>query len=965
MNQLVVFRRVCTCFLLLLLVLQFAVSPAFAREDVGTRDALTDRIEKYLADLKNDENSMGMYAGIAVYDLTDKTYLYRHNAERNYIPASNMKLFTTVATLDKLGPDYQWRTDVFLQGKVNADGVLAGDLVLKGNGDPTLMPADLQRLAAAVKEAGVKRIDGNLLLDESYFDDIRLGVSWMWDDEPYGYSAQLSALSVHKNFVTIAISPGKAANTPPTMAMEPATTYVKINNQVQTVAGAETDITVERPRGKNEILLTGTIGVSAKPYEEDVSLEDPALFVGDIWKQQLLAQGIGFSPSMQIKKTSVTSGVPFRTHLSMPLGEVVVELNKQSDNFYAEMLLKTLGATEKGAGSAEAGSEAVADVMKRAGIDTGFRQVDGSGLSRFDLVTAEQIVKLLDFAQQQTYGVELEKSLPVAGVDGTLKNRMLTTDAEKNLMAKTGSMGGVNSLSGYVTAKNGHKLAFSILINGIYKSKYARDLQDFVGTLLASYPQITAPEGYVPAREKVYPLSVLLDPLFAQPQAVGVTAGVIVKSLDKTKDAAILYEKDADALLTPASNLKLLTTATALSQLGENYVYKTELYGDAPVTKNGVQQGNLYLKGYGDPTISTENALQVQEGVTIEKIAAWIKQQGIRQVTGNLVLDESYFDKERLGLGWAWDDESYYYNPTLGALALNRGTVMVEYKPAKQAGEAVTFNLLPKTNYVTIVNESKTVEAGQENTFAILRDRGTNTIRLTGNLPLDYPGDYERVPVEEPAKYAGTVLQEAMASQGIQFAPGSQLIVQTVPPTAVKWHEFTSLPLKDIVAYLNKKSDNFYAEMLLKTIGAVKKGTGSAAAGAEVVQETVASFGGKTNFDMVDGSGLTRYNLISARHLASVLEGMAKQASFAAFDASLPIAGVDGTLKNRLTDLAAAKTIHAKTGSMTGANSLSGYLTTQSGERLVVSIIMNGYVEDEDFFMELQDRIMSIVAAYE
>ncbi|TGU56092.1 D-alanyl-D-alanine carboxypeptidase/D-alanyl-D-alanine-endopeptidase, partial [Mesorhizobium sp. M00.F.Ca.ET.186.01.1.1] len=111
--------------------------------------------------------------------------------------------------------------------------------------------------------------------------------------------------------------------------------------------------------------------------------------------------------------------------------------------------------------------------------------------------------------------------------------------------------------------------------------------------------------------EKVYPLSVLLDPLFAQPQAVGVTAGVIVKSLDKTKDAAILYEKDADALLTPASNLKLLTTATALSQLGENYVYKTELYGDAPVTKNGVQQGNLYLKGYGDPTISTENALQV------------------------------------------------------------------------------------------------------------------------------------------------------------------------------------------------------------------------------------------------------------------------------------------------------------------------------------------------------------------
>ncbi|MGN7470569.1 D-alanyl-D-alanine carboxypeptidase/D-alanyl-D-alanine endopeptidase [Brevibacillus sp. SAFN-007a] len=965
MNQLAGFRRVCTCFFLFVLVWQLAALPAFAREGTATRNALADHIESYLTDLKRDENSRGLYAGIAVYDLTDKTYLYRHNAERTYIPASNMKLFTTIAGLDQLGPDYQWKTELFLQGKVRADGVLEGDLVWKGYGDPTLTPADMQHLASVLKQAGIKRISGNLLLDESDFDDTRLGVGWMWDDEPYGYSAQLSALSVHKNAVTLTVAPGKAVHAAPTVAMEPMTTYVTIHNRLQTVEGGETAISLERPRGTNEIVLTGTIGLAAKPYEENVSLEDPALFVGDVWKQQLLAQGIELRPGVEVKKTVLQSGVPFYTHLSRPLGEVIVELNKESDNFYAEMLLKTLGARQKGAGTFEAGSEVVADVVKRAGIATGYRQVDGSGLSRLNLVSAEQIVQLLAFAQQESYSVELEKSLPVAGSDGTLKSRMLGTAAEKNLIAKTGSMSGVNSLSGYVTAQNGHKLAFSILINGIYQSKYARDLQDYVGTLLASYPQLAAVQEYQQEAKKTYALSVLLDPLFEQPQAVGVTAGVLVKSLDKTGDEAILYEKEADALLTPASNLKLLTTAAALSQLGEDYTFKTELYGDAPVAKNGVQRGNLYVKGYGDPSLHTENALKVQEGVSIEKIAAWINEQGVKEIQGNLVLDESYFDTQRLGLGWAWDDESFSYNPTLGALAVNRGTVMIAYEPAAKAGEPVSFNLLPKTSYVAIINEAKTVAPDEENTFAIVRDRGTNTIRLTGHLPLDHPGDYERVPVEDPAKYVGTLLKEALESEGVRFAPGSELLVSPVPPTAVKWNEFASQPLPEIVSYLNKKSDNFYAEMLLKTLGAVKKGEGSAAAGAKVVQEAVAAMGGQTNFDMVDGSGLTRYNLISVRHIVTVLEGMAKQPAFSAYEASLPVAGVDGTLKNRLAETAAAHSLHAKTGSMTGINSLSGYLTTKSGERLVISVIFNGFVEDEDFFLELQDRIVSIVAAYE
>ncbi|MFS0555994.1 D-alanyl-D-alanine carboxypeptidase/D-alanyl-D-alanine-endopeptidase [Brevibacillus sp. 179-C9.3 HS] len=964
MNHLFVYRRVCTWFFVLALLFQVAASPALAREESAPSGTLALSIEKYLADLKNDENSKGMYAGIAIYDLTDNKYLYKHNAARNFIPASNMKLFTTMAGLDKLGPDYQWKTDVFASGKVQPSGVLQGDLILKGYGDPSLTPADLQTMAKAIKDLGIKQIKGNLLLDESYFDETRLGTSWMWDDEPYGYSAQVSGLAVNKNFTTLTATPGKTVNEAPVLTMNPATTYITVTNKLITTEGKESNVLVERPRGKNEIIVSGTIGVNAAPYDEDVTMEDPAFYVGDLWKEELLKQGIKLNPQVELKKTVLQSGVPLYTHLSKPLSEITIELNKDSDNFYAEMLLKTLGVTQKGEGSFEAGSEAVADVMKRADIDTGFRQVDGSGLSRFNMITPEQMIETLIFLQEQEYRTELEESLPIAGVDGTLKNRMKGTSAEKNLAAKTGSLSGVNTMSGYVTAKNGHKLAFSILINGIYKSKYARELQDRIGILLTTYPDIVAPEGFNPPPEKSYELSALIDPILDTPEAAGVTASIMIKSLD-TAGEPILYERDADTLLTPASNLKLLTTATALNQLGSDYVFKTEVYGDAPITPSGVQQGNLYVKGFGDPTLHTENALQVQEGVSIEKIAGWIKQQGIKQIKGNLVMDESYFDQQRLGLGWAWDDESYYYNPTIGALALNRGTVMVEYKPAGSAGEAVQMNLLPKTSYVQVINEAKTVQKGEDNTFSILRDRGTNTIRLTGNLPLDHEGDYERVPVEEPAKYVGTVLREALEQQGITFAPKSEVVIQPVPTTAVKWTQFQSLPLKDIVQYLNKRSDNYYAEMLLKTLGAAKKGSGTAAAGAEVVQETVASLGGNITFDMMDGSGLTRYNLISARQIVAVLEGMTKQSTFGAFNESLPVAGMDGTLKNRLKETPAANNLHAKTGSMTGVNTLSGYMTTKGKEKLIVSIMFNGYVEDEELFTKMQDQIITILASYE
>lgn len=949
------------------LSLQLMIVPAYA-EAASAPPAiqpLAHNVEKLLHDLTKDANSIGMQSAISVYNVTKQEVLYQHHAQKTLIPASNMKLFTTIAALEKLGPEYQFKTEVYLDGTPLPNGKVTGDLILKGYGDPTLSVEDLQKLAEELKERGVEQIDGRILVDESYFDNVRLGYGWMWDDEPFGYSAQLSALGLHKNHITLTITPDQGLNGAPTVTMEPSTDYIQIVNQLKVVEGEESDITVTRSRAHNVVTLTGTIGKGSEPYQEDVTMEDPAMFVAQEWKKQLEASGITLGQQVILGKTSLQTGTPFLTHLSKPLQDILVELNKESDNFYAEALLKTLGATQKGAGTAQAGTEVVAEVLKLAGVETGFQQVDGSGLSRHDLITADQMVKLLVYADGRDYREVFEKTLPIAGVDGTLKTRMKGTLAENNLIAKTGSMGGVYCLSGYVKAKNNDKLAFSILINGVYKSKYARDLQDKLGVILAMYPDLTEPTDYQASAEPTYKLSALLDPILAQKEAAGLTAGVIVKSLDAKNGEEVWYEHEADQLLTPASNLKLLTAAAALEQLGQDYRFKTELYASESLPSNGVFQGNLYLKGYGDPTLHTEDPLKVQEGVSIEEIVKWLKDRGVKKINGDLIVDESYFDQERLGLGWAWDDESYYYNPLLGGLGLNRGTVMVEYQPAAKAGEPVQLALWPKTQYVKLINESRTVEPGQENTLTIERDRATNSIHVKGNLPRDAEGDYERVPIEEPAQYVGAVLQEKLFEAGILMNPKSRILTGNVPQSAVKLQEFASAPLREIVAYMLKKSDNFYAEMILKTLGAKNKQPGTASTGVEAVMQTMKELGVPSNFDMVDGSGLTRYNLISARHIASVLEGMSKQPAYQSYYDSLPIAGVDGTLKSRLKGTPAEKNVHAKTGSMSGVNSLSGYVTTKGNEKLVFSIVLNGYTENVDVMTDIQDQIVTALASYQ
>lgn len=923
--------------------------------------ATIPQIDNLVANLSKSPDTIGLRAGIAVYNTRTGEMLEQYDADKTFVPASNLKLHVTAAALDKLGPNYQFKTELYTTGKINKKGELQGDVIVKGYGDPTLSEKDMQTMAAVLKNKGINAIQGNILVDESYYDDVRLGTGWMWDDETYGYSAQISALAVHENMINLSIAADDSIGETPTVKMSPATEFITIQNNVKIVEGSNKNISIDRPRGTNTIVINGTIGKQSSPFTEDVTVDDPSLFAGFVMKKALQDNGIDTTwKKGKIEKTIVLTETPIFIHNSKPLSDLIVQLNKQSDNFYAEMLLKNLGTFVKSDGSFDAGADVIEEFLKKANIDTNFRQVDGSGLSRMDLISPRQMAQLLNYVNQQDYNEIFERSLPIAGVDGTLKSRMLGTDAENNVHAKTGSMSGVNSLSGYAKDKNGDKLAFSIFLNGVRTSKTATTFQDAVAVLLSQYPNLTG-EG-TPSIPDSYLLSALIDPILDQENIKGVATGIVVGSLDRKNGENVLYQRNADDLLTPASNLKLLTGAAALRELGPDYSFKTELYLSATPDKNGKLNGDVIVKGYGDPTLQTNDPSGQQNGTKAVKLIEALVEKGITQINGNIIIDESQYDLQRLGTGWAWDDEAFGYNAQLSALSMNRSSLHVNYQPNEQVGKPVNYNVIPNTNYVQIINESKTVPAEANNTFTIEKERGKNIIHLKGDLPIGEQPDYERIAVEEPSLFAGTIIKEEIEKSGIKLNKRTEVKIGEVSDGNEKIAQLTSPPLHEILSYMNKNSDNFYAEMLLKRLGAEKKGVGSSSAGVQVVKNSLKQYGIEPTYRMEDGSGLSRYNMISARQLSTLLAEIAKEPIFDAFYQTLPIAGVDGTLKNRMKQTPAENNLHAKTGTLTGVSGLSGFVTTKDGEHLYFTIIMNGYTPSLSNLTEAQNKIGTALA---
>ena len=428
--------------------------------------------------------------GMLVKSLKDGKMLYEKNSDVLFVPASNFKLLVSAAALDTLGPDYKMQTSLYITSKPTPDGVLKGNIILVGHGDPVLKFEHLQAMADKLKEMGIKSIEGTVIGDDSWFDDVRLGWGWAWDDEPYYFSAQISALNLNENSVDVWVRPGQKVGDLATVRWTPATGYLTVKNDCRTSkAGSEKSLLVDRVRGRNIVRVTGSVPLDYKPEkcEESIAVEDPTLFACQTLIEMLRRDGIEVAGQPARGKLPEGSELVMSND-SPPLSELLALLNKPSDNLIAECLFRTLGAQVKGKGSASAAEEVELAFLKKIGADASAVSIlDGSGLSRMDAISPKNLVTILRYMYQHKDGKVFIDSLPIAGVDGNLKKRMSGTATQGNVKAKTGYLPRISSISGYVTTKAGDPLVFSIIMNNhLCKNKEATAVQDRIMELLAN-----------------------------------------------------------------------------------------------------------------------------------------------------------------------------------------------------------------------------------------------------------------------------------------------------------------------------------------------------------------------------------------------------------------------------------------------------------------------------------------------
>jgi len=423
--------------------------------------------------------------GLLIADAVTGETLYQQNADRYFVPASNMKLFTTALALTKLGPDYRFHTTLETSGTI-ANGVLSGSVALLGRGDPNLsnrkFPYNLKEefdgppekilaeLADGLVAKGVKEISGDVIGDDSYFPRERYPSGWEIDDMVWEYGAAISSIVVDDNTVTLMLTPGDQPGSPVQTSMSPATPDFLVENDVVTSAPeGKPDLTLTREPGASLVVVKGSLPAKSAPRKLVLAVEEPAQHAAAVLKHLLEDRGVrvdGVARARHETARTREDPTPLADHVSVPLSDAVKLINKISQNLHTEMLLRTV-ARQSGAWATDDDLMKVPqDFYASAGIDPDdVIQSDASGLSRHDLVTPRAIVALLKFAQMQPWFETYYNSLPVAGVDGTLEDRMKDTAAAGHIHAKTGSVAHVRTLSGFADTPSGRKLIFSFLSN--------------------------------------------------------------------------------------------------------------------------------------------------------------------------------------------------------------------------------------------------------------------------------------------------------------------------------------------------------------------------------------------------------------------------------------------------------------------------------------------------------------------
>lgn len=461
--------------------------------------------------------------GIKVTSLETGRVLFEENANKLLRPASNMKLYTVAAALDRLSPEFRFVTSVYAEAKPNDKGVVKGDLTIYGRGDPSIAARfnngdyfkGIDELATRIAAAGVKKVEGDLVGDESYFVGPQYGSGWEWEDLQWWYGAEVSALTANDNALDLSVKPGAKVGAPAVITTGPPDPLLRIVNKVVTGAsGSKRDLNAHRGLNADEFEITGSIALDDKGYTAGIGISHPALLFAYLLRASLAQRGVtvkgktrtvaarpaaGFvAPGVSAAAGGRGSGqVEIASMQSVPFSTVAAQTMKPSQNLYTELILRTLGTVVPSPAdspdinrtSESAGLEVVKKFLQEAGVaPSSLVLTDGSGLSRNDMVTAEATIQLLTYMHRHRYASVFRDALPIAGVDGTLRNRFKGTPAENNLRAKTGTLSSASSLSGYVRDAAGEELAFSIMVNNFPEGAEVRaNCIEPIAILLASF----------------------------------------------------------------------------------------------------------------------------------------------------------------------------------------------------------------------------------------------------------------------------------------------------------------------------------------------------------------------------------------------------------------------------------------------------------------------------------------------
>jgi len=465
---------------------------------------LTEKIEKAILVPALSKAKVGIH----VARLDDGKAVYTRNAQESLIVASNNKLVVSGAALDSLGEDYGFETLVWTHGQVTKDGVLKGNVIVRGGGDPNLSgrfhksPTSIfEGWAKELSKKGVRRIEGDIIADDHLFDREWVCPHWPKNQLTSWYCAPSSALSFNDNCIDLTVRPGKTVNSPLIVDLSPPTSYVKLRITAKTgKSKSKSAVWFQRRSDSNTITVGGRHPLGGAPYADSVTIHSPSRYAVHVFREVLIGQDIEVTGQAKVWDGAPPDpkggGRRIALHTS-PLPQTLSVMNKRSQNFYAEQVLKTLGLFTRQRGTRENGLAAVAEFLDKVGIRKGdYEMVDGCGLAKRNRFSAAQIAQLLAWMHDSKYRDAFRSTFAVAGEDGTLARRFKGTELGGRVFAKTGYVRGASALSGYLRSKAGDDYAFSILLNRFGGSNYQmKQVQDSICAAIDELPGADTKSG--------------------------------------------------------------------------------------------------------------------------------------------------------------------------------------------------------------------------------------------------------------------------------------------------------------------------------------------------------------------------------------------------------------------------------------------------------------------------------------